>query len=146
MTDTAPLALIVDDEDDIRLLIEMTLNREGVHCRCAADIARAQQLIESGEHFDFCLTDMRLPDGDGLDLLDWIKKRQPDLPVAVITAYGHMEAAVRALKAGAFDFVSKPIELDVLRRLTRDALRAGRYRSEATSSTGATTSRQPHAR
>ncbi|HHO70359.1 MAG TPA: sigma-54-dependent Fis family transcriptional regulator [Halothiobacillus sp.] len=135
MTDKAPLALIVDDEDDIRLLIEMTLNREGVDCRCAADIARAQQLIESGEHFDFCLTDMRLPDGDGLDLLDWIKKRQPDLPVAVITAYGHMEAAVRALKAGAFDFVSKPIELDVLRRLTRDALRAGRYRSETTAST-----------
>ena len=68
-------------------------------------------------HFDLCLADMRLPDGDGLDLVAWIQQHQPQLPVAVITAHGNVETAVRALKAGAFDFVSKPLDLGVLRRL-----------------------------
>jgi two-component system response regulator PilR (NtrC family) len=117
--------LIVDDELDIRTLIALSLRREGVTCHLAADLASARaQLAELGHTLSFCLTDMRLPDGDGLDLLDEIRQRFPDLPVAVITAHGQVDAAVRALKAGAFDFVSKPIEQLVLKRLLRDALKA----------------------
>lgn len=116
--------LIVDDEHDIRTLIALSLRREGVTCHLAADLASARaQLAELGHTLSFCLTDMRLPDGDGLDLLDEIRQRFPDLPVAVITAHGQVDAAVRALKAGAFDFVSKPIEQLVLKRLLRDALK-----------------------
>ncbi len=114
--------LIVDDEIDIRTLIALALKREGVACHLAADLAQARQLLaEHGAGLSFCLTDMRLPDGDGLDLLDEIRTRWPNLPVAVITAHGQVDAAVRALKAGAFDFVSKPIEHAVLKRLVRDA-------------------------
>lgn len=117
--------LIVDDELDIRTLIALSLRREGVTCHLAADLASARtELAEFGATFDFCLTDMRLPDGDGLDLLDEIRQQFPHLPVAVITAHGQVDAAVRALKAGAFDFVSKPIEQQVLKRLLRDALNA----------------------
>ena len=117
--------LIVDDELDIRTLIALSLRREGVTCHLAADLASARaQLAELGHTLSFCLTDMRLPDGDGLDLLDEIRQQFPDLPVAVITAHGQVDAAVRALKAGAFDFVSKPIEQLVLKRLLRDALKA----------------------
>ncbi|WP_298218784.1 sigma-54 dependent transcriptional regulator [Halothiobacillus sp.] len=117
--------LIVDDELDIRTLIALSLRREGVTCHLAADLASARaQLAELGHILNFCLTDMHLPDGDGLDLLDEIRQRFPDLPVAVITAHGQVDAAVRALKAGAFDFVSKPIEQLVLKRLLRDALKA----------------------
>ena len=117
--------LIVDDELDIRTLIALSLRREGVTCHLAADLASARaQLAELGPTLSFCLTDMRLPDGDGLDLLDEIRQQFPDLPVAVITAHGQVDAAVRALKAGAFDFVSKPIEQLVLKRLLRDALKA----------------------
>jgi two-component system response regulator PilR (NtrC family) len=117
--------LIVDDELDIRTLIALSLRREGVTCHLAADLGSARaQLAELGHTLSFCLTDMRLPDGDGLDLLDEIRQQFPDLPVAVITAHGQVDAAVRALKAGAFDFVSKPIEQLVLKRLLRDALKA----------------------
>src|SRR6185437_264190 len=76
--------------------------------------------------FDLCLTDMRLPDGDGLDLVAWIQENHPNLPVAVITAHGNVESAVRALKLGAFDFVSKPLDLSVLRKLVGSAIRLGR--------------------
>lgn len=131
MTDSRHRALIVDDEEDIRTLIEMTLAREGVDCLLAADLAEARALFDGDDGLDFCLTDMRLPDGNGLDLLEWIKERRPELPVAVITAHGHVDAAVRALKAGAFDFVSKPIELATLKRLVRDALRVGRQSRRA---------------
>lgn len=114
--------LIVDDEIDIRTLIAMALKREGVTCYLAADLAEARShLAQQGETLSFCLTDMRLPDGDGLDLLEEIRSQWPNLPVAVITAHGQVDAAVRALKAGAFDFVSKPIEHAVLKRLLRDA-------------------------
>lgn len=119
--------LIVDDEIDIRTLIAMALKREGVTCHLAADLAQARNLLaQHGHDFSFCLTDMRLPDGDGLDLLDEIRTDWPNLPVAVITAHGQVDAAVRALKAGAFDFVSKPIEHTVLKRLVRDAQNLGR--------------------
>ncbi len=117
--------LIVDDEHDIRTLIALSLRREAVTCHLAANCAQARALLaEHGAALSFCLTDMHLPDGDGLDLLDEIRAQYPLLPVAVITAHGQVEAAVRALKAGAFDFVSKPIEQHMLMRLLRDALKA----------------------
>ena len=119
-----PVCLIIDDEPDIRTLIALALRRDGITCHLAADLAEARQILgDVGADLDFCLTDMRLPDGDGLDLLEEIRDEFPTLPVAVITAHGQVDAAVRALKAGAFDFVSKPIEQIVLKRLVRDALK-----------------------
>ncbi|WP_322521400.1 sigma-54 dependent transcriptional regulator [Guyparkeria halophila] len=114
--------LIVDDEPDIRTLVALFMKREGVPTLEAADLAEARERLDRhGEEIDLCLADMRLPDGNGLDLVDEIRTQRPDLPVAVITAHGQVEAAVRALKAGAFDFINKPIEQDTLRRLLRDA-------------------------
>ncbi|HSH84334.1 MAG TPA: sigma-54 dependent transcriptional regulator [Guyparkeria sp.] len=113
--------LIVDDEPDIRTLIALFMKREGVPTLVAADLAEAREQLAAHDNIQLCLTDMRLPDGNGLDLVDEIREQRPDLPVAVITAHGQVEAAVRALKAGAFDFISKPIEQDTLRRLLRDA-------------------------
>jgi two-component system response regulator PilR (NtrC family) len=114
--------LIVDDEPDLVELIELTLSRMGLTTRAAYTLkdARAALLAET---FDLCLTDMRLPDGDGLALLQWLQEHRPGLPAAVITAHGNVETAVRALKLGAFDFVSKPLDLGVLRRLVSSALK-----------------------
>lgn len=114
-------ALIVDDEPDIRELLEITLGRMSIDTKSAADIASAKKLLT--EHtFSLCLTDMNLPDGNGIDLLSYIQENYPYLPAAMITAYGSTEAAVNALKAGAFDFVSKPIELEKLRNMVDSAL------------------------
>ncbi|NJN47280.1 MAG: sigma-54-dependent Fis family transcriptional regulator [Candidatus Competibacteraceae bacterium] len=118
-------ALIVDDEADIRELIEMTLLTMQVRCFPAETLQRAETLLKQHE-FSFCITDMRLPDGNGLDLIAHIQKRHPNLPVAVITAHGNVESAVEALKLGAFDFVSKPFELSVLRSLVNTALKIAR--------------------
>ncbi|MDH5514064.1 MAG: sigma-54 dependent transcriptional regulator [Gammaproteobacteria bacterium] len=115
-------ALIVDDEPDIRELLELTLGRMDIDTRSAADLGEAYRLLEQ-DTFDICLTDMRLPDGNGLDLVRHIQQNNPGLPVAVITAYGSMDSAVEALKAGAFDFVSKPVNLQVLRNLVNSVLR-----------------------
>jgi two-component system response regulator PilR (NtrC family) len=115
-------ALIVDDEPDIRELLELTLGRMNIETRSAANLAEARKLLQECR-FDLCLTDMRLPDGDGLELVETIQQRHPDLPVAVITAHGNMETAVQALKLGAFDFVSKPVDLQVLRNLVNGALK-----------------------
>jgi two-component system response regulator PilR (NtrC family) len=115
-------ALIVDDEADIRELIEMTLLPMGISCASAETLAKARLLMKQ-QSFDFCITDMRLPDGNGLELVAYIQKRCPHLPVAVITAHGNVESAVEALKLGAFDFVSKPFELSVLRNLVSHALK-----------------------
>ncbi len=117
-----PLALIVDDEPDIRELITLTLEHMEIDCHSAADLAQADALLAS-HHYDFCLTDMRLPDGDGTELVKQIQQQHPDTPVAMITAHGNMDAAVTALKAGAFDFVSKPVDLQVLRNLINTALK-----------------------
>ena len=119
---TKPVALVVDDEPDIRTLLEITLGRMQVACVSCADLAEARARLAEGR-YDVCLTDMRLPDGDGIDLVRLIGERYPDLPVAVITAHGSMESAIAALKAGAFDFVSKPVDLGILRRLIDSALR-----------------------
>ena len=116
------VALIVDDEPDILELLDITLARMEIDTRKAGNLARARELL-AGEQFDLCLTDMRLPDGNGIDLVKFISKNHPQLPVAVITAHGNMESAILALKAGAFDFASKPIDLQMLRQLVRSALK-----------------------
>ena len=114
--------LIVDDEADIREVLELTLGRMNLETRAAANLEEARDLLH--EHkFDLCLTDMRLPDGNGIDLVRFIQDKYPYLPVAVITAFGNMETAITALKAGAFDFVSKPLDLNDLRNIVRSALR-----------------------
>ena len=116
------LALIVDDEPDILELLEMTLARMDIDCHSAQDLATAYALLE--EHaFDLCLTDMRLPDGDGIELVSHMQQSHANVPVAMITAHGNMELAISALKAGAFDFVSKPVDLTILRNLVNTALK-----------------------
>jgi two-component system response regulator PilR (NtrC family) len=116
--------LIVDDEPDIREVLELTLGRMNLETRSASNLEEARNLL--GEYqFNLCLTDMRLPDGNGIELVRHIQEKHPYLPVAVITAFGNMETAVAALKAGAFDFVSKPLDLNDLRNIVRSALRVG---------------------
>ncbi|MCG8464601.1 MAG: sigma-54 dependent transcriptional regulator [Xanthomonadales bacterium] len=115
-------ALVVDDEPDIRELLTITLSRMDLQVKTAANLAEARQALSSN-HFDFCLTDMRLPDGNGISLVREINQRYAHTPVAVLTAYGKVEDAVQALKSGAFDFVSKPVNLEVLRSLVQTALR-----------------------
>lgn len=114
--------LIVDDEPDIRELLELTLGRMNIETRAAENIDEAHHLLRQFT-FDLCLTDMRLPDGNGIDLVRHIQEKHPQLPVAVITAHGNMETAITALKAGAFDFVSKPLDVNDLRNIVRSALR-----------------------
>src|SRR3990170_3037676 len=114
-------ALIVDDEHDIRELLVLTLGRMGLRTDTAPNLTVAREMLGTVA-YDLCLTDMRLPDGSGLELVSEISTRFPTTPVAVITAYGNVEAAVEALKAGAFDFVSKPVDINVLRGLGRQAL------------------------
>ncbi|MHB9797799.1 sigma-54-dependent transcriptional regulator [Pseudomonas sp. MT3] len=115
-------ALIVDDEPDIRELLEITLGRMKLDTRSARNVKEARELL-AREPFDFCLTDMRLPDGTGLDLVQYIQQRHPQTPVAMITAFGSLDTAVQALKAGAFDFLTKPVDLARLRELVSTALR-----------------------
>ena len=105
---SAKTVLIVDDEPDIRELLEITLNRMGLETRSAADLQQALDSLAT-EKSDLCLTDMRLPDGNGISLVEHIQQHCPEMPVAMITAHGSVETAITALKAGAFDFISKPI-------------------------------------
>ncbi|HEX6007456.1 MAG TPA: sigma-54 dependent transcriptional regulator [Burkholderiales bacterium] len=114
--------LVVDDEADIRELLSMTLSRMGLETHCAANTVEAFALLQAN-NYDLCLTDMRLPDGDGLGVLDHVAKHYPSVPVAVITAHGSTENAVAALKAGAFDYLAKPVSLNQLRTLVRSALK-----------------------
>ena len=133
-----PVVLVVDDEPDLLELVSLTLSRMNLTTRTASDLNGARRLLKA-ERFDLCLTDMRLPDGDGLDLVAWIQENKANVPVAVITAHGNIESAVRALKLGAFDFVSKPLDLGVLRKLVGSAirLRAGADERTAASLQGA---------
>lgn len=116
------LALVVDDEPDIRELLSMTLSRMNIDTVAAADVTSAKTEL-AGKPFDLCLTDMRLPDGDGLELVEWMQSATPNVPVAVITAHGNVETAVQALKLGAFDFISKPLDLNNLRNIIESAMR-----------------------
>ncbi|MDP9083235.1 MAG: sigma-54 dependent transcriptional regulator [Pseudomonadota bacterium] len=117
-----PAVLVVDDEPDLCELLSITLQRMDLIPQTASNVAAAQRLLKT-ERFDLCLTDMQLPDGDGLELVKWIQQYSPNVPVAVITAHGNMETAVRALKLGAFDFVSKPLDLAGLRKLVASAIK-----------------------
>jgi two-component system, NtrC family, response regulator PilR len=113
--------LVIDDEADIRELLELSIVRMGLAVDCVGTVAEAKQRLQS-QDYDLCLTDMRLPDGDGLELVRHIGANCGDLPVAVITAFGSTENAVAALKAGAFDYVTKPLSLEQLRALVKSAL------------------------
>jgi len=117
-------ALIIDDEPDIRELLSITLNRMDIKTEVAIDVASAKQLLVE-KTFDLCLTDMKLPDGSGLDIVQYVQKNMPELPIAVITAHGNMDTAVLAMKSGAFDFVNKPIDINALRRLVNTAITSG---------------------
>ncbi len=113
--------LVVDDEADLRELLDLTIAGMGLDVDCAADVARARELLANNS-YALCLTDMRMPDGDGLELVELISREFPATPVAVITAYGSAENAVAALKAGAFDYLGKPVALEALRSLVRSAI------------------------
>jgi two-component system response regulator PilR (NtrC family) len=117
-----PTALVIDDEPDIRELLSITLERMDIATRTCEDVTSAKRLL-GDQAYDLCLTDMRLPDGDGLELVEWIQQEVAGTPVAVITAHGSVETAVKALKLGAFDFVSKPLDLNDLRKLVTAALK-----------------------
>ena len=118
----AQKVLVIDDEPDIRELLNLTLTRMGLEVTTVEDLGEARRALQE-EDFSFCLTDMRLPDGNGLDLVKEIADTYPNLPTAMITAHGKIEDAVYALKLGAFDFVSKPVDLAVLRKLVETALK-----------------------
>lgn len=118
---SVPMILIVDDESDILELLELTLARMGMEVKRAMNINDAKHMLAL-HHFDLCLTDMRLPDGEGLELVQHIVNSSADLPVAVITAHGTTENAVAALKTGAFDYLAKPVSLQQLRSLVKSAL------------------------
>jgi two-component system response regulator PilR (NtrC family) len=117
-----PRALVIDDEPDICELLKLTLGRMDIETETAADIATAKTILGAGQ-IDICLTDMRLPDGDGLELVEWMQTNAAEVPVAVITAHGNVETAVKALKLGAFDFISKPLDLGQLRSIVENALK-----------------------
>ena len=126
-----PRALIVDDEPDLCELLSLTLSRMGVDSNAVHDLASARRELQSRREYALCLTDLRLPDGDGTELIEWIQREAPELPVAVITAHGHVEAAVLALKLGAFDFVRKPVDISDLRKLVNQALKLSDSRRAA---------------
>lgn len=125
--------LIIDDEPDIRELLSITLAKMDIACQCAENLAQAKQLLTQ-QKYVLCLTDMRLPDGDGIEFVEYIQQHKPELPVAVITAYGNVEGAVNTLKAGAFDYVSKPVNLQMLRDLVNTALRLSHEHKSSTQS------------
>ncbi len=120
-------ALIIDDEPDILELLQLTLQRIGVDCVPANSLNEAQAQLEK-RAFSLCLTDMRLPDGDGLTLVAHCRQHHPKMPIAVLTAHGNMETAIQALKHGAFDFLSKPVDVQHLRNTVRHALTLDRTR------------------
>ncbi|HLV17591.1 MAG TPA: sigma-54 dependent transcriptional regulator [Pseudomonas sp.] len=124
-------ALIVDDEPDIRELLEITLGRMKLDTRSARSLKEARDCL-TRERIDLCLTDMRLPDGTGMELVQYIQQRHPQVPVAMITAYGSLDTAINALKAGAFDYVTKPVDLARLRELVNTALRLSAPAEERT--------------
>ncbi len=120
------LALVVDDEADIRELLSMTLERMGIESHQAESIKEAKHQLAQNS-FNLCITDMRLPDGDGLEIIKLINLKYPETPVAMLTAHGNMDTAIDALKAGAFDFVNKPVELQTLRDLIKSALQLQKF-------------------
>lgn len=131
---STPNVLIIDDEPDIRELLSITLERMGLHSVDAEDINSAKQAF-SEHDISLCLTDMRLPDGDGLDFVKHVQQLKPNIPVAVITAHGNMETAIQAMRYGAFDFLSKPVDIGMLRTLVANALELQGKQSASQSTT-----------
>lgn len=123
-------ALIIDDEPDIRELLEMTLSRMDIQCDLAENVTQAKALMTENR-YHLCLTDMKLPDGNGIELVKWSQQKNPDTPIAVITAHGNLDTAVEAMKAGAFDFISKPVDLSSLRKLIAAAIRSSQIENDA---------------
>ena len=119
---TKPTVLIIDDEPDILELLDMTLARMNVCTQSATTMTQALTLLRSNK-YALCLTDMRLPDGDGMSIVRHIQQHSPSTPIAMITAYGSLDTAINALKAGAFDFLTKPVDLQRLRELVSSALK-----------------------
>jgi two-component system response regulator PilR (NtrC family) len=134
--------LVIDDERDIRELLTITLGRMDLQVDAVGTVSEARSAL-AARAYDLCFTDMRLPDGSGQELIELIAETYPDTPVAMITAYGNVDAAVNALKAGAFDFVSKPVDIQMLRGLVRTALRLAEEKRSggATADTGSTDTR-----
>lgn len=116
-------ALVIDDEPDIRELLEITLGRMQIDTDSVESIKEARQYLAQ-QNYDLCLTDMRLPDGNGLELVEFIQQHHPRLPVAVITAHGSVDTAIESMKAGAFDFITKPVNLTALRKLVATAIQS----------------------
>ncbi|HEY3519890.1 MAG TPA: sigma-54 dependent transcriptional regulator [Rhodanobacteraceae bacterium] len=136
MGNSKQTVLVVDDERDIRELLSITLGRMDLNVDAAANVSEAKRMLGE-QHYDLCFTDMRLPDGTGQEVIELIARQYSDTPVAMITAYGNVEAAVEALKAGAFDFVTKPVDINMLRRLVQTALKLTEEKqSGATSAQG----------
>ncbi|HZP67271.1 MAG TPA: sigma-54 dependent transcriptional regulator [Rudaea sp.] len=129
-------ALVIDDERDIRELLTITLGRMGLVVETASNVTEAKQRLAE-THYALCFTDMRLPDGSGQEIIELIAAKHPETPVAMITAYGNVDAAVNALKAGAFDFVSKPVDINMLRRLVQTAMRLAEEKKAEPPSAGA---------
>ena len=125
-----PCILLVDDEPDLLHLMELTLVKMGLDTARATNVAEARELL-TARHYDLCLTDMRLPDGSGLDIVMLANQQRLPVPVAVITAYGSAGNAVEALKAGAFDYLAKPVALDQLRILIKSALKIPNAQSQS---------------
>jgi len=133
---TKQSVLVVDDERDIRELLTITLGRMGLAVLTASNVTEAKERLAE-QAFSLCFTDMNLPDGNGQELIELIATRYPETPVAMITAYGNVDAAVSALKAGAFDFVSKPVDINMLRRLVQTAMKLAEQRKVEPPSAGA---------
>jgi two-component system response regulator PilR (NtrC family) len=131
-----PTVLVIDDERDIRELLTITLGRMGLMVETASNVTEAKQRLAENR-YALCFTDMRLPDGSGQDIIELIAAKYAETPVAMITAYGNVDAAVNALKAGAFDFVSKPVDINMLRRLVQTAMRLAEQRKVDPPSAGA---------
>ncbi|MFL0795969.1 MAG: sigma-54 dependent transcriptional regulator [Cellvibrionaceae bacterium] len=127
-----PHALIIDDEPDICELLSISLSQLGISSQSVHTVTDAKTAIKDND-FQVCLTDMRLPDGDGMEVVNFLQKHNPDLPVAVITAHGNMDLAIEAMQAGAFDFVSKPVELERLNKLVTTAIKLSKAESKDTS-------------
>ena len=125
-------ALVIDDEPDIRELLALTLGRMNIETVVAPDVGIGKECLRK-QRFDLCLTDMRLPDGDGLELVDWMQRNAAGVPVAVITAHGNVETAVQALKLGAFDFITKPLDLQNLRNIVANALKVSGQKADGPS-------------
>lgn len=130
-------ALVIDDEPDIRELLVLTLTRMGLAVDTAGTVKEALDRLAQ-HRYDLCFTDMRLPDGSGQEVIEFVARHQSSMPIAMITAHGNMDAAVTALKAGAFDFVTKPVDLSVLRRMVSSALKLGEPKKPESGRTAAT--------